>query len=218
MGEPDSRHHLQIAEIFTSLQGEGRFQGELTVFIRLAGCNLRCLWCDTAYAHEAGTEMSIAAVLGAVREQGVGRICVTGGEPLDQPAAQELFTALHSLGLAISVETNGTHPIGGFRDVPSFAVDYKLPSAGVSVPFAPQNWSALRPADELKFIVANRADYEEAVAVIRRHDFAAPAIMSPCLENPGDGLDPARALASWIIDDKLPLRFSLQLHKVLGIK
>lgn len=162
--------------------------------------------------------MSIAAVLGAVREQGARRICVTGGEPLDQPAAQELFTALHSSGFEVSVETNGTRQIGGFKDVPSFTVDYKLPSAGASVPFAPQNWPALRPADELKFVVANREDYDEAVAVIRGHDFAAPAIMSPCLENTGNGFSLARALASWIIDDKLPLRFSLQLHKVLGIK
>ncbi len=218
MGEPDGRHHLQVAEIFTSLQGEGRFQGELTVFIRLAGCNLRCSWCDTAYAYEGGAEMSIAAVIDAVRERGAGRICVTGGEPLGQPAAQELFTALHSSGLEISVETNGTHPIGGFKDVPSFSVDYKLSSAGATIPFAPQNWPALRPADELKFVVANRTDYDEAVAVIRAHDFAAPASMSPCLEDTRNGLVLARALASWIIDDKLPLRFSLQLHKILGIK
>ncbi len=218
MGEPDGRHHLQVAEIFTSLQGEGRFQGELTIFVRLTGCNLRCSWCDTAGAYEGGAKMSITAVLDAIRERGAGRICVTGGEPLDQPAAQELFTALCCSGLEISVETNGTRQIGGFKDVPSFTVDYKLPSAGVSVPFAPQNWPALRPADELKFVVANRADYDEAVAVIRCHDFAAPVIMSPCLERNGNGLGPARALASWIIDDKLPIRFSLQLHKVLAIK
>ena len=162
--------------------------------------------------------MSLAAVIGTIQERGARRVCITGGEPLDQPAAQELFTALHRSGLEISVETNGTREIGGFKDVSSFTVDYKLPSAGVSVPFAPGNWSALRPADELKFVVADRADYDEAVAVIGGHHFAAPVVMSPCLERTGDGLGPARALASWIIDDRLPVRFSLQLHKILGIR
>ena len=218
MGEPDGRHHLQVTEIFASLQGEGRFQGELTTFIRLTGCNLRCSWCDTADAYEGGEEMSVPAVLDAVRQRGAARVCVTGGEPLDQPAAQELFTALRRSEFEVSVETNGTLKIGGFKDVPSFTVDHKLPSADVSLPFAPGNWPALRPADELKFVVADRADYDEAVAVIGGHHFAAPVVMSPCLERTGDGLGPARALASWIIDDRLPVRFSLQLHKILGIR
>lgn len=216
MGEPDSRHHLQVTEIFTSLQGEGKFQGELTTFIRLTGCNLRCSWCDSTHAYEEGTETSVADILRAMQKRGAKRVCITGGEPLDQPPAQELFTVLHRGGFTASVETNGTKDIGGFTDVPTFTVDYKLPSAGVHVPFAPGNWPALRETDELKFVIADRVDYDEAVAILDSHDFAAQAVMSPCLE--GTDFERARALASWIMEDKLPVRFSLQLHKILGIK
>ncbi len=228
MGEPRRRNNLQVTEIFVSLQGEGGRQGLPTTFIRLGGCRLHCAWCDTDIAHERGETLSVPEVVAAVKNSGGNRVCVTGGEPLEQSGAQELFTQLSRLGVDLSVETNGTIEIAGFTDVPSFTVDYKLPSARTETPFAASNWAALRTNDELKFIVADRQDYQRALRVLQEHEPTAEVLMSPCLEScrpTSEEVDalpfirgPAKDLAEWIIEDKLPVRYSLQLQKLLGIR
>lgn len=218
MGKPDSGNNLQIAEIFTSIQGEGRLQGELAVFVRTAGCSLRCSWCDTDYAQTGGTSMTVREILGVVGGISCPRVCVTGGEPLEQPKIQSLFDALNNAGLLVSVETNGTHDIGKFHGIDSFAVDYKLPGARPATPFHAKNWQVLRSADELKFIISDRSDYETAKSLICRHETRATIVMSPCLAHDALPGDSAKQLARWIIEDRLPVRYSLQLHKVLGLR
>jgi 7-carboxy-7-deazaguanine synthase len=219
MGEPNRRNYLQIAEIFTSLQGEGVLQGELTAFIRTAGCNLNCVWCDTDKAPSGGHAVDLEEIINQVLEARVARVCVTGGEPLDQPRIQALFTKLKERSLSVSVETNGTRDIAGFTNVDSFSVDYKLPSARAGEPFYDGNWGALRPSDELKFVIADRADYEAAKKLLAARQAKATIIFSPCLGyHDQSSVRIERALAEWIIEDKLSVRYSLQLHKILGVR
>lgn len=210
MGKPSGLHNVQINEIFRSLQGEGRRQGELTTFVRVTGCNLRCSWCDTAYAYDKGADMTVDEVIGQVRRLDCLNVCVTGGEPLLQENIERLFSSLKSIGCFVAVETNGTQEIRGYRQVDQFTVDYKLSSAGAGEGFRAGNFAALTEADELKFIIGDRGDYNEAKLVIGEHKPRAKVLFSPCW-----GEDVAVKLADWIIEDKLPVRYSLQLHKVL---
>lgn len=213
---------LRVSEIFLSIQGESTRAGLPCAFIRLAGCNLRCSWCDTPYAQDAGAgeEMSIEATLARVEELGCRRVEVTGGEPLTQAACPRLLHRLCEAGYETLLETNGSLDI--FFPSPSSSpvdprviriVDFKCPSSGHENDNLWENVECLTERDEVKFVIANRGDYEfarAAVAERRIADRCAAVIFSPvsALLAPGD-------LARWILDDVLDVRLGLQLHRII---
>lgn len=203
---------LRVTEIFHSLQGESTRAGLPTVFVRLTGCPLRCVWCDTEYAFAGGESMTVAEVLGRVRSFGCPTVCVTGGEPLAQRACPALLAALCDAGLSVSLETGGALDIGPVDPRVARIVDLKAPDSGEAARNRWENLELLTPRDELKLVLASRADYEWARETLRRHalDRLCPVLFSPVHGR----LDP-RELAGWILDDRLPVRFQLQLHKLL---
>jgi len=203
---------LKISEIFLSLQGESSRVGLPTVFVRLTGCPLRCVWCDTAYAFSGGQLMSLAAIVDQVAGHGVRHVCVTGGEPLAQPACLPLLSALADAGYAVSLETSGALDIGKVDARVARVVDLKAPGSGESSRNRWQNLALLTANDELKFVLKDRADYEWARQLI---DDRQLATLCPLLFSPVDGELPAATLAEWVVADRLPVRFQLQLHKVL---
>ncbi len=202
---------LRITEIFASLQGESTRVGLPTVFVRLTGCPLRCGYCDTAYAFSGGRVMSLQAILDAVREHGVRQVCVTGGEPLAQPAVLPLMTALCDAGYAVSLETSGALDIGGVDARVSRVVDVKTPGSGESARNLAANLVHLAAGDELKFVITSRADYEWSREFVRAH----PADDVAILFSPAHGEVAPRELADWILADRLPVRLQVQLHKLL---
>jgi len=203
---------LRISEIFNSIQGESSRVGLPTVFVRLTGCPLRCVWCDTAYAFSGGETQTLASVLERVAAFGGVTICVTGGEPLAQKNCLPLLTALCDAGYSVSLETSGALDIGGVDRRVSRIVDVKAPGSGEAEKNRWENLDLLSVNDELKFVLASREDYDWAVAACRQRRLfeRCPVLFSPVQGQ----LDPAQ-LAQWVIDDKLPVRFQLQLHKVL---
>ena len=203
---------LRVSEIFHSLQGESTRVGLPTVFVRLTGCPLRCTWCDTAYAFTGGEPKGLAAILARVAAFACPTVCVTGGEPLAQKGCGELLGALCEAGYAVSLETSGALDIDGIDPRVARIMDLKAPGSGESDKNRWENVARLTANDELKFVLASRADYEWAVAVCREHSLfgRCPVLFSPV----HGALDPA-ALAQWILDDRLPARFQLQLHKLL---
>ncbi|MCE5279901.1 MAG: radical SAM protein [Planctomycetaceae bacterium] len=203
---------LIVNEIFRSIQGEGTRAGRPCVLVRLSGCNLACDWCDTAYARNEGTPMSVDAILEAVAALGGPLVEVTGGEPLLQPATPNLLTALCDAGYETLLETNGSLDIAGLDERVVRIVDFKCPSSGQSAANRWDNVKCLRRGDEVKFVIADRADYEMARGAAAEHDLPrrCEVIFSPvsgCLS----GAD----LAEWILQDKLDVRLGLQLHKIL---
>lgn len=203
---------LRLSEIFFSLQGEASRVGLPTVFVRLTGCPLRCVWCDTAYAFTGGTAMSIEAVLAEVGRHPTRQVCVTGGEPLAQKACLTLLTALCDAGYEVSLETSGALDIAEVDRRVARIVDLKAPASGESARNRWENLAELRPTDEVKIIVASRGDYEWARQALAEHGLAARC---PVLLSPAQGLVEPAALAGWILEDGLPVRFQLQLHKLL---
>ncbi len=203
---------LIVSEIFHSLQGEASRIGLPTVFVRLTGCPLRCSWCDTEHAFSGGHRQSIASIIEKVSAYGVQQVCVTGGEPLAQKNCLPLLTALCDSGYDVSLETSGALDIGQVDPRVSRIVDLKAPGSGECARNRWQNLPLLTPRDELKFVLADRADYEWAVATITEHQLnkRCPILFSPVQ----DSLAP-QELAEWIIADRLPVRFQLQLHKLL---
>jgi 7-carboxy-7-deazaguanine synthase len=212
MAERQRTPSLLVSEIFYSLQGEASRMGLPTVFIRAAGCPLRCAWCDTAHAFTGGRRMTLAAILDAVSGFGARQVCVTGGEPLAQKNCLALIASLCDAGYEVSLETSGALDIGGVDPRASRIVDVKAPASGESVKNRWRNMPLLTPRDELKFVLADRADYEWAKRAIAEHglDRRCPILFSPVQE----ALAP-RDLAEWILADRLPVRFQLQLHKQL---
>ena len=210
---PDSRRELlRVSEIFHSLQGESTRVGLPTVFVRLTGCPLRCVWCDSAYAFSGGTSMSAAAVLAAVAAYACGTVCVTGGEPLAQPACLDLLARLCDAGYAVSLETSGALDIAAVDPRVLRVMDLKAPASGEAGKNRWENLAHLRPADEIKFVLASADDYAWACDCLRsrRLDAICNVLFAPVQ----DQLDPA-LLADWILRDRLPVRFQLQLHKIL---
>jgi len=203
---------LRISEIFHSIQGESSRVGLPTIFVRLTGCPLRCSWCDTEYAFSGGENMRIDEVLARVAALDCRTVCVTGGEPLAQKNCLPLLAALCDAGYSVSLETSGALDIGGVDPRVSRIMDLKAPGSGEAAKNRWENLALLTPHDELKLVLASREDYDWAVTACRQHRLSERC---PVLFSPVQGqLDPAQ-LAQWIIDDHLPVRFQLQLHKVL---
>lgn len=211
---------LQICEIFYSLQGESSYSGLPCIFVRLAGCNLRCSWCDTSYSHAIGTEMSPEAILQQIQSYPARLVEFTGGEPLLQKAALlPILETLHKAGYTILLETNGSITLQGLPDYVTAIVDIKCPASEVwqnEAELKPwlENLPHLRPQDELKFVLASRQDYLFAVDFIQAHSLLAfHIIFSPIAER----LAPTQ-LAAWLLEDGLPHRLQLQLHKLIDLK
>ena len=203
---------LKISEIFFSLQGEATRVGLPTVFVRLTGCPLRCVWCDSAYAFSGGQRMTLAAILQEVGQYGVAQVCVTGGEPLAQAHCLRLLTALCDAGHEVSLETSGALDISGVDARVSRIVDLKAPGSGESGKNHWPNLALINVRDELKFVLKDRADYDWAREMIATHRLAGRC---PLLFSAVQGTLDARQLAEWIIADRLPVRFQVQLHKLL---
>lgn len=203
---------LKISEIFFSLQGETSRAGLPTVFVRLTGCPLRCVWCDTGYAFSGGRNITVREILSEVERHGTRWVCVTGGEPLAQKHCLPLLTALCDAGYDVSLETSGALDIAGVDTRVSRIVDLKAPGSGEFDKNRWENLVLLTAHDELKFVLKDRADYEWARDIIheRRLDALCPLIFAPVQGN----LDP-KILADWILSDRLPVRFQVQLHKLL---
>ncbi len=205
---------LRITEIFYSLQGETDTVGWPTVFIRLTGCPLRCHYCDTEYAFTGGTRYMPQDIVTQVTEQypGLRFITITGGEPLTQPAVHPLMMQLCDLGYQLSLETSGALDIAGVDDRVSCVLDIKTPGSGEVDKNLWSNLDCLQSNDQIKFVICDRADYEWAKSIVLKYNLAErfPVWFSPSFEQ----IQP-RLLADWIVADQLPVRFQLQLHKIL---
>ncbi|MHB8562961.1 MAG: 7-carboxy-7-deazaguanine synthase QueE [Acidiferrobacteraceae bacterium] len=208
MGDPV----LRITEIFYSLQGEARTVGLPTVFVRLTGCPLRCGYCDTAYAFHGGSRMTINEVLERVVAFNPRYVCVTGGEPLAQPASRPLLAALCNLGYEVSLETSGALDIGAIDPRVSVVMDLKTPGSGESERNRYGNIDLLALKDQVKFVIGSRPDYEWSRAQVQEYglDTRCEVLFSPSYEE----ID-ARALADWILEDRLRVRMQMQIHKLL---
>lgn len=209
---PDLATKLRLTEIFLSLQGESTRVGLPTVFVRLTGCPLRCRWCDTTYSFTGGEASTVGEVLARVQALGVPTVCVTGGEPLSQKGCLDLLTALCDAGLSVSLETSGALPIGDVDPRVSRIMDLKAPGSGEEARNDWNNIACLRSDDEVKLVLASRADYDWAVARLHEHRLAerCTVLMSPVAGE----LAPAD-LADWIVADRLPVRMQVQLHKII---
>lgn len=203
---------LRVNEIFHSIQGESTHAGRPCVFVRLTGCNLRCVWCDTAYAFHEGTPLSVDDVVDRVAAYGCDLVELTGGEPLLQPEAIDLMQALVARGLEVLLETGGSLPVEPVPDGVKRIIDVKCPGSGESERNRWENLDALRPGDEVKFVIAAREDYEWAVEVIRTRALVGKAsvLLSPVHETL-----PGSELARWVLADGLRVRVQIQLHKIL---
>jgi len=203
---------LKVNEIFHSLQGEALQAGLPTVFIRLTGCPLRCVYCDSAYAFHGGKWLHIDEILAEVRRYDTPYVCVTGGEPLAQKRCAELLTRLCDEGFRVSLETSGAVDIAAADRRVSRVMDLKTPGSGEVLKNLWANLGELGPDDQLKFVICSRADYEWARAQLCDRGLAE---VCPVLFSPAWGEVEARDLAEWILEDRLPVRLQLQLHKLL---
>ena len=214
-----------ISEIFKSIQGEGTHAGLPCIFVRLTGCNLRCTWCDTTYAFHGGQKMSVEEVFGrveALRGDAVGGRLVelTGGEPLLQQEVYPLADRLLAAGYAVLIETSGERFIGQLPKAVIKIVDVKCPDSGEPDTFDKRNLEELTSEDEVKFVISSRRDYEFARDFIVEHRLAGrikEVLFSPVHEDPNGqwkGLEP-RQLVEWMLEDGVPARLGLQLHKIV---
>lgn len=203
---------LIVNEIFLSLQGEGTRAGRPCTLVRLTGCNLRCRWCDSAYALQEGTRMTVEEILVRVEQLGCKLVELTGGEPLLQETSLTLLRRLCQAGYEVLLETSGERDISAVGSPVVRIVDVKCPSSGESGRVRWENLRQLRPSDEVKFVVADRADYDFASDAIRKYEL--PAQCTVLLGAVAGQLEPAQ-LAEWILADKLDVRLQVQLHKIL---
>jgi len=218
-----------ITEIFKSIQGEGTRAGLPCIFVRLTGCNLRCTWCDTAYAFHGGKKLTVDEVMDQVEAfnqrpdgspAGVSLVELTGGEPLLQEEIYPLAEQLLAVGYTVMIETSGERFIGRLPEEVIKIVDVKCPDSGEPDTFDERNLEALGPHDEVKFVISSRADYEFAREFTRRHQLAqkvSEVLFSPVHDDPEGkwtGLE-AHRLVEWMLEDGLPVRLGLQLHKIV---
>ncbi|MHB1273051.1 MAG: 7-carboxy-7-deazaguanine synthase QueE [Rhodanobacter sp.] len=203
---------LRVTEIFHSIQGEADAIGWRTVFVRLTGCPLRCVWCDTEYAFHGGDWRAIDDILAEVASHGARHVCVTGGEPLAQKRCLILLQKLCDAGYDVSLETSGALDVGAVDPRVRKVMDLKAPGSGESARNLWSNLDHLLARDQIKIVIASRADYEWACARLVEHALAERCMV---LFSPVHGAVQPRELAEWILADKLPVRFQLQLHKLL---
>jgi 7-carboxy-7-deazaguanine synthase len=204
---------MKVCEMFTSIQGESSYAGLPCVFVRLSGCNLRCSYCDTEYAFEEGDEISVDEILEYVRGAGIPLVEITGGEPLMQrQSLQVLISGLLDNGNRVLVETNGSQSIKDLDMRAVIILDIKTPGSGMDSRNDFSNIEYLKPADEIKFVISDRRDYEWSKGMLERYDLSSrcQVLFSPAIGK----IDP-RELVKWIIEDKLPVRLNLQLHKYI---
>jgi 7-carboxy-7-deazaguanine synthase len=203
---------LRISEIFYSLQGEARTVGFPTVFVRLTGCPLRCGYCDTEYAFYGGQWLALGEILAQVREYAPHYVTVTGGEPLAQRPCREFLKLLCDQGYEVSLETSGALDIAGIDPRVSIVMDLKTPGSGEEAKNLYANLAHLEKKDQVKFVISDRSDYEWSRDKLKEHklDQICEVLFSPCYGqlNPTD-------LAEWILEDRLPVRMQMQLHKLL---
>jgi 7-carboxy-7-deazaguanine synthase len=204
---------LTVNEIFHSIQGESTRAGDRCVFVRLTACDLRCSWCDTPYAFYEGRKMSVDDVLSAVEGYGCPLVEITGGEPLLQEGVYELMDRLLAVGHTVMLETGGHRPIDRVPARVVKIVDVKCPGSGEADKNEWGNLDRLAPHDEVKFVVADRADYEFARDVVVRLQLASRA--AAILLSPVHGMLDPKMLSEWVIADRLPVRVQLQLHKFI---
>jgi 7-carboxy-7-deazaguanine synthase len=212
VAKADGVPRLRINEIFLSLQGEADCVGYPTVFVRLTGCPLRCQYCDTEYAFHVGNWFDLAAILDTVRSYGAQHVCVTGGEPLAQPNCIELLRNLCDSGFQVSLETSGALDVAAVDARVSRVIDVKTPGSKEAARNRIANFPLLGARDQLKFVICSREDYDWSKAFLREHDLAERCRI---LFSPSYGELSPTMLADWILADRLPVRFQLQLHKVL---
>ncbi|MGB6307178.1 MAG: 7-carboxy-7-deazaguanine synthase QueE [Steroidobacteraceae bacterium] len=203
---------LRINEIFHSLQGEADAVGYPTVFVRLTGCPLRCQYCDTEYAFHAGDWLGMDDILARVSSYGARHVCVTGGEPLAQPNCLKLLERLCDHGFNVSLETSGALNVAAVDARVSRVVDVKTPGSREAARNRIENFACLTQRDQVKFVICSREDYDWSKAFMQEHGLAAQCriLFSPSYHE----VSPT-ALADWILADRLPVRFQLQLHKIL---
>jgi 7-carboxy-7-deazaguanine synthase len=204
---------LTVNEIFYSIQGESTRAGEPCVFVRLTACDLRCSWCDTPYAFYEGRKMSIADVVAAVDRHGCPLVEITGGEPLLQEDVYPLMDRLLEDGRTVMLETGGHRPIARVPHAVVKIVDVKCPGSGEADRNDWNNLDRLARHDEVKFVIKDRADYEYARAVITRHDL--PRRTAAILLSPVHGALEPKTLSEWMLEDRVPARLQLQLHKYI---
>ena len=204
---------LTVYEIYTSIQGESTHAGRPCTFVRLAACDLRCAWCDTPYAFSGGTKMSVEEVVSRVSELRCPLVELTGGEPLLQKAAIPLMQRLLETGHEVLLETGGHLSVADVPDAVVRIVDVKCPGSGEAGKMHWPNLDLLRPHDEVKFVLTDRADYEYARDVVQRHGLTAK--VAAVLFSPVHGVLDPQLLSQWILADHLPARLQLQLHKYI---
>ena len=204
---------LKINEIYASIQGESSHTGLPCVFIRLTGCNLRCSWCDTAYAFYEGNDLTIEETLQKVETFGLGLVEITGGEPLLQEDVYPLMEALLKKGYRVMLETGGALPIDKVPEKVIKILDVKCPGSGEEKKNHLENLKLLSPHDEVKFVLLDRADYEWSRDLLQKHDLPTQVLFSPVY----DKLN-LKDLVQWILEDRLPVRLQTQLHKVIWSK
>jgi 7-carboxy-7-deazaguanine synthase len=203
---------LKITEIFLSLQGEARDAGWPTVFVRLTGCPLRCQYCDTAYAFFGGEWRDIDAILAEVASHGVRHVCVTGGEPLAQKRCLDLLRRLCDAGYRVSLETSGAIDVADVDPRVSRVLDIKTPGSAEVDRNRWENLPLLNAHDQIKFVICSRDDYDWARGVVAEHRLSERCDV---LFSPSKGDISARELADWVVQDRLPVKFQMQLHKLL---
>ena len=220
---------LRLTEIFHSIQGEGSTVGLPTTFVRFTGCSLRCSWCDTTYSFHGGEDWTVERVLERLAPIRTKRVCITGGEPLDQPeAAVDLMDALLKRGYFVVLETSGSIDLGAAdklepRENLQVSLDVKCPASNMQKRNRWENLALLKPHDQLKFVLSDRRDYEYARDVLRTRPVRAQVLLQPMWPSPdpvsptrieGDKADLAK-VAAWVLEDGLDVRIGTQLHKVI---
>lgn len=203
---------FRITEIFYSLQGETRTVGLPTVFIRLTGCPLRCGYCDSAYAFNGGTRMGLDEILAQVASYQPKFVTVTGGEPLAQKACPELLRALCDKGYQVSIETSGAMPIDDIDPRVCIVMDLKTPASEEVAKNRYENIDLIKPSDQIKFVICDRADYDWSRDIISQYQLTERCEV---LLSPSHQVLSNDDLANWIIEDNLPVRFQLQIHKYI---
>lgn len=203
---------MKICEIFSSIQGESSYAGLPCIFVRMSGCNLRCSYCDTTYAYEDGFEMTQEEVMEEVRKSGLDLVEITGGEPLIQDEVFPLIDRLINDGYRVLIETNGSADISKVNNEAIIIMDIKTPGSGMSSEMLLSNLTLLKKADEVKFVLCSRADYEWAREFIKTHSLTERCNV---LFSPAFGMIDPEELSGWIIEDRMNVRLNIQIHKYI---